>query len=119
MLASQLEYVHRKLREEHTKIMLQYKRKSTLLSVDYKLVKVFYEANAEATPTMRECKQGLDFLDKHDAKPFTMTVFRESYGDDVPQLELDYPRCNNKRSGIPTKVEEKYMENSGFDRELE
>lgn len=118
MLASQLEYVHKKLRDEHTRQMLQNKISSTLLSVDYKLVKVFYEANAEATPTTRECKQGLDFLDKHDAKPFTMTVFRESYGDDVPQLELEYQRCN-KRSGIPTKVEENYKENSGFDREFE
>jgi len=118
MLASQLDYVHRKLRDEHTKQLLQYKTNSTLLSVDYKLVKAFYEVNAEATPTIRECKQGLDFLDKHDAKPITMTVFRESYGDDVPQLELEYQRCK-KRSGIPTKVEENYTKNNGFEREFE
>lgn len=108
------------VREIRTKLMLyQANAKSTVMhlySNDYSKVRAFYNTCPEVPPTHEECVRGLYYLDDRAAHPLTMKAFADSYKDDCPELELEFPRYKKYIDRIPKPIDTEEIQND--DNEL-
>lgn len=103
------------VREIRTKLVLYQSQASSsvmhLYSNDFPFVRAFYNTCSEERPTHEECLRGLYFLDDRKAHPLTMKAFADSYYDDCPELELDFPRYKRYIDRIPDAIELDDMQN--------
>lgn len=108
------------VREIRTKLVLYQSQASSsvmhLYSNDFPFVRAFYNTCPEERPTHEECLRGLYFLDDRKAHPLTMKAFADSYDDDCPELELDFPRYKKYLDRIPKPIDTEEIQND--DNEL-